>query len=80
MIAYPPLTEWVHVHSFDITASGRPRTRPILVEARWYKIGSSATLIGFIPAAQKPLGALCHRDKRLIGQRLREWWSAGIGR
>jgi len=75
-----PLSGWIQVHSFTTKKDGLHRARPLNLEARWYRVGSSPALIGFAPAAQKPLGSLCHNQKQEVGRRLMECWNAGIPR
>ena len=72
--------DWRALHSFATTEAGQSRVRPLLLEARWYRVDSAPALIGFIPATQKPLGSLSHNQKREAGRRLLECWNADAPR
>ncbi len=76
-VEFKPLSDWMPVHSFTTTKAGLPR-RPLIFEARWYRVGLSPMLIGFAPAAQKPFGSLSHNQKREAGCRMLECWNAGV--
>jgi hypothetical protein len=75
-----PLSGWMRLYSFTTKKDGRQRARSINLEARWCRVGLTPTLIGFAPAAQKPLGSLSHDQKREVGRRLMECWNAGVPR
>jgi hypothetical protein len=75
-----PLSDWMQLYSFAIKKDGRQRVQPLNLEARWYRVGLTPTLIGFAPAAQKPFGSLSHDQKREVGRRLMEHWNDGVPR
>ena len=66
-IEFVPTTEWRLVHAFVRTASGRPRSRPYEIRARWFGVGGQRSLFIFGGAAQKPFGLLANSQKQRAG-------------
>ncbi|MDE0705823.1 MAG: hypothetical protein OXH59_19095 [Rhodospirillaceae bacterium] len=67
-IEFAPMTEWRHIHVFERTGRGKPRSRPYEVRARWYGVGGETALFVFGRAAQKPFGLLPDIQKREAGE------------
>ncbi len=78
-IEFDHLTEWTTIHSFTKTQDGKCRKRHIDVQTRWHSLDSGKRfLLAHIPAAQKPLAALSHDQKRHAGEVvLGEWERSG---
>ena len=66
-IEFAPVTEWEPIHTFKRTGSGRDRSRPHEVRARWYEVDGELSLFVFGRAAQKPFGLLAEAQKREVG-------------
>ncbi len=77
LLEFEPVGPWETITTFTETDAGTPRARPVPVEARWYRVGGKSALVVFAPAAQKPIGALSHRQKREVGRLMEERWRAG---
>ena len=61
------MTEWEPIRAFKRTGSGRDRSRPYEVRARWYEVDGELSLFVFGRAAQKPFGLLAEAQKREVG-------------
>ena len=57
-IKFQPDDDWKCIHKFCKTRDGKPRELPYKLLARWYEVGSKASLFCFGQAAQTPFGLL----------------------
>ncbi len=77
-IAFEPMDgEWRIIHTFHLTGTGAPRSRPYEVWARWYSIGSEPSLFVFGAAAQTPFGVISASQKGEVGATMLEAYRNG---
>ena len=66
-IKFLAMSDWVDVHTFELTKDGRRRQTPFKVKARWHEVNGEPSLFVYGQGAQTPLGLLGDRQKREAG-------------